>query len=64
LARYGCPHRETPAGLISVRDATWEAVGMKKRMFIGTLALGVLLFAVAGWTVVGVRWAFTPLRAA
>jgi hypothetical protein len=37
---------------------------MKKRMFIGTLALGVLLFAVAGWTVVGVRWAFTPLRAA
>ena len=37
---------------------------MKKRMFIGTLALGVLLFAVAGWTVDGFRWAFTPLRAA
>jgi hypothetical protein len=37
---------------------------MKKRMLIGTLALGVLLFAVAGWTVDGVRWAFTPLRTA
>jgi hypothetical protein len=37
---------------------------MKKRMFIGTLALGILVFALAGWTVDGVRWAFTPLRAA
>jgi hypothetical protein len=37
---------------------------MKKRMFIGTLALGILLFAVVGWTGDGVRWAFTPLRAA
>jgi hypothetical protein len=37
---------------------------MKTRMLIGTLALGVLLFAVAGWAVDGVRWAFTPLRAA
>jgi hypothetical protein len=37
---------------------------MKKLMLIGTLALGVLLFAVAGWTVDGVRWAFAPLRAA
>jgi hypothetical protein len=37
---------------------------MKKRMIIGTLAFGVFLFAVAGWTVDGVRWAFTPLRAA
>jgi hypothetical protein len=37
---------------------------MKKRMLIGTLALGVLLLAVAGWTVDGVRWAFTPLRTA
>ena len=37
---------------------------MKKRMLIGTIALGVLLFAMAGWTVEGVRWAFAPLRAA
>jgi hypothetical protein len=37
---------------------------MKKRMLIGTLALGIVLFAVAGWTVDGVRWAFTPLRPA
>jgi len=37
---------------------------MKKRMFIGTLALGILVFALGGWTVEGVRWAFTPLRAA
>jgi hypothetical protein len=32
---------------------------MKKRMLIGTLAFGVLFLAVAGWTVDGVRWAFT-----
>ena len=37
---------------------------MKKRMLIATLALGVLVFAVAGWTVDGVRWAFTQLRTA
>ena len=37
---------------------------MKKRMIIGTLAFGVIVFAVAGWTVDAVRWAFTPLRAA
>jgi hypothetical protein len=37
---------------------------MKTRMFIGTLAFGILLFALAGWTVDGVRWALTPLRAA
>ena len=37
---------------------------MKKRMLIGTLALGVLLFAVAGWTVDGFRWAFAPVRTA
>jgi hypothetical protein len=37
---------------------------MKKRMLIATLALGVLLFAVAGWTVDGFRWAVTPLRTA
>ena len=37
---------------------------MKKRMLIGTLALGVLAFALAGWMVDGVRWAFTPLRTA
>jgi hypothetical protein len=37
---------------------------MKKRMLIGTLALGVLFFAVAGWTVDGLRWAFTPFRTA
>jgi len=37
---------------------------MKKHMLIATLAVGVLLLAVAGWTVDGVRWAFTPLRTA
>jgi hypothetical protein len=37
---------------------------MKKHMLIGTLALGVLLFAVAGWTVDGIRRAFTPVRTA
>jgi hypothetical protein len=37
---------------------------MKKRFLIGVLALGILVFAVAGWTLDGVRWAFTPLRPA
>jgi hypothetical protein len=32
---------------------------MKKRMLIGSLALGILFLAVAGWTVDGARWAFT-----
>jgi hypothetical protein len=32
---------------------------MKKRMLISGLALGILFLAVAGWTVDGVRWAFT-----
>jgi hypothetical protein len=35
----------------------------RKFLFIGLGSL-VLFFAVAGWTVDGVRWAFTPLRAA
>jgi hypothetical protein len=35
----------------------------RKLLFIG-LGSFVLLFAVAGWTVEGVRWAFTPLRPA
>jgi hypothetical protein len=37
---------------------------MKKRFLIGVLALGILAFAVVGWTVDGVRWAFPPLRPA
>jgi hypothetical protein len=61
---YGYPHLQTPAGLIHGAGSRWEAAAMKKRMLIGTLALGILLFAVAGWTVDGVRWAFTPLRPA
>jgi hypothetical protein len=36
---------------------------MKKHFLIGALALGILAFAVVGWTVDGVR-AFTPLRPA
>ena len=30
---------------------------MKKTMFIGAVVLGILLLAVGGWTVRGVRWA-------
>jgi hypothetical protein len=33
---------------------------MKKRLLLSALAFGILAFAVAGWTVDGVRWAFTP----
>jgi hypothetical protein len=30
---------------------------MKKALFIGAVILGILLLAVGGWTVRGVRWA-------
>jgi hypothetical protein len=36
---------------------------MKKQLLIGAFALGILFFAVAGWTVDGVRWALTPRTA-
>jgi hypothetical protein len=36
---------------------------MKKRLLIGSLVIGVLVFALAGWTVDGVRWAFSPRTA-
>jgi hypothetical protein len=36
---------------------------MKRNLFFAALAFVVLVFAVAGWTVQGVRWAFaTPAR--
>jgi hypothetical protein len=37
---------------------------MKRNFFLVGLGSVVLLFAVAGWTVDGIRWAFTPLRTA
>jgi hypothetical protein len=37
---------------------------MKRRIFFLGLGITVLTFAVAGWTVQGVRWAFAaPARA-
>ena len=30
---------------------------MKKTLLIGTLILGILVLAVGGWTVRGMRWA-------
>jgi hypothetical protein len=36
---------------------------MKRRAFFATIFLGLLLVAVAGWTVDGLRWAFTGSRA-
>ena len=30
---------------------------MRKTLFIGAVVLGILLLAVGGWTVRGVRWA-------
>jgi len=33
---------------------------MKRRFLIGALALSILVFAVAGWTVDGFRWALSP----
>jgi hypothetical protein len=64
MSRCGYPHLQRPGGRITASAPPWEPERMKKRMFIGTLALGILVFALAGWTVEGVRWAFTPLRAA
>jgi hypothetical protein len=36
---------------------------MKQRLFIFSLALAVILVAVAGWTVDGARWAVGASRA-
>jgi hypothetical protein len=36
---------------------------MKRNLIIGLVAIGILVFAVAGWTVGGVRWALTPRTA-
>ncbi len=30
---------------------------MKRKLFIGAVIFGILVFAVGGWTVRGVRWA-------
>jgi hypothetical protein len=35
---------------------------MKRRAYLVVLLLGLLLVAVAGWTVEGLRWAFTGSR--
>jgi hypothetical protein len=32
---------------------------MKRKLFITGLAVAVLTFAVAGWTLQGLRWAFS-----
>jgi hypothetical protein len=32
---------------------------MKKALFIGAVVLGILVLAVGGWTVRGMRWAVT-----
>jgi hypothetical protein len=37
---------------------------MKRKLFLLGLGSVVLVFAVAGWTIDGVRWAFAPLRTA
>ena len=38
------------------RGPVRSLVGMKRRMLFTTLALGLLVLAVAGWVVQGVRW--------
>ena len=35
---------------------------MKRRLLFGALALAIVLVAVSGWAVEGVRWAFTGSR--
>jgi hypothetical protein len=37
---------------------------MKRKLFFAGLGSVVLLFAVAGWMVDGIRWTLAPLRAA
>ena len=36
---------------------------MKRRAFFAAIFLGLLFVAVVGWTVEGLRWAFTGSRA-
>ena len=49
--------------------ASWEEIGapvslvaMKRKLFFVGLGLAVLVLAVGGWTVDGLRWAAKPAR--
>jgi hypothetical protein len=53
----GKPHRWKRAGPIPVQYSRRESDGMKRKLFIGAVIFGILVFAVGGWTVRGVRWA-------
>jgi hypothetical protein len=37
-----------------LEEGEWR---MKRKLFIGAVIFGILVFAVGGWTVRGVRWA-------
>ena len=55
----GFPHRWKQAGPISVLCVRRESGGMKRILLISAVVFGILLLAVGGWTVRGVRWAVT-----
>ena len=55
--RYGKPHRRKTAGPILVLWARRESVRMKTKLFISAAIVAILVLAVGGWTVRGVRWA-------
>ena len=46
----------------AARRARVILLSMKFKLFIGTVAFAMLVLAVAGWTLDGVRWAL-PARA-
>jgi hypothetical protein len=56
---FGYPHRGKLAGPIPVLLARRESGGMKRTLFISMAVVAILVLAVGGWTVRGVRWAVT-----
>jgi hypothetical protein len=73
--RRKCRERVTEGGLIPEADArssrapmralagARSVVHMKKRLFFMLLVTGLILLALAGWTVQGLRWAASGGRA-
>jgi hypothetical protein len=60
----GSRTRRHEVAALEDRGACVSLVRMKRRLLLIGLGSFVLLFAVAGWTVDGLRWAVTPLRPA
>lgn len=53
--RYGYPHRGSGAGALGRARSLREHLGMKLKLFLICLALAIVLLALGGWTLKGIR---------